>query len=144
MIKLINLLKEYLQEDATLSKLEKEFENAYFAWIKDKKNIRAKRTYDNAAKELSKYEKSLKLTASNIPELKKIFKKFGLNSVTYQSSSVRGFNRAERETYEFPDKNNPKIIWLHTTQSKIKNIIDAMNASGFDIQQHSGETITLN
>lgn len=143
MIKLIDLLKEVSQEDSVLSTLEKAFNNAYSTWKKDKKDIRAKRAYDQAAKELTKYKTSLKQKELNIPELKKIFKTFGLSPVTYQHSSVAGFRKANRETYEFPDKNNPKIIWLHTDSTNIGNIVDAMKASGFTIQNQSGETINL-
>ena len=139
MIRLIHLLKE----DSTLVSLEKAYDVAYSIWRKDKKNIRAKRGLDDATKQLVKYRKNLTHKSLNIPELKNIFKTYGLSSVTYQHSSVPGFKRANRETYEFPDKDNPKTIWLHTNQNKIKDIIDAMNVAGFDIQSHSGETITL-
>lgn len=143
MLKLTDILENLLREDVNLVALQKSFDDAWLAWKKDQKNIRLKRSYDQAAKDLTKYKKGLEQKSLNIPELKKIFQSFGLSAASYQHSSVPGFRRASPETYEFPDKNNLKIIWLHTSPSKIQDITNAMKEAGFDIQNQNSNSITL-
>jgi hypothetical protein len=93
------------------------------------------KVFENARRELEKFERKMKYEDLNLKLAKDIFHKYGLEVTKVTGTAIRGWTHSSGNSYEI-DKYNPKRIGFHgISTDRFNSIVNDLRGSGFSVKE---------
>ncbi len=123
--------------------LLKKIEDAKYNLGQNSKSIFLKRQLKKCYNDLDKFDRNEEKKKYGITLAKSIFKKNGIMSVQYSTTSIRGFNTLKRSGYEIQNNDVRFIVFRSVKLENVLKVAEELKTQGFVLERVNESCILI-